>query len=55
MSNIFCRNKKMASATAKDLSKFFGIWKEDPIITLEEFESNRTELNNQLQKSRVPE
>jgi predicted CopG family antitoxin len=33
-----------------DLDRFFGIWKEDPILTMEMIQSNRAELNQQLRK-----
>ncbi|TFH31042.1 MAG: hypothetical protein E4G98_00880 [Promethearchaeota archaeon] len=36
--------------TGGNLGRFFGMWKEDPILTLEMIKSNRAELNDQLLK-----
>ncbi|MHA1619508.1 MAG: antitoxin VapB family protein [Promethearchaeota archaeon] len=33
-----------------NLGRFFGTWKDDPVITPEMIRSNRAELNDQLRK-----
>jgi predicted CopG family antitoxin len=45
---IIERLLKKNRATVEKLHDFFGIWKNDPLLTQEEFELNRKELNAQI-------